>query len=330
MPCPPPAKAYLAVNQLILPDTHPIHRHTASPAAPFAHATHQPPRYGAAIPAPFLPLRNPSSPPRRPWIILPRMTSSPELQARYWDDLAEDYQSTTQISTHDFHYGPLLPGDSTLRLLPPRLAGLRCLDAGCGGGQNSIYLAQREAHCVCVDASRAQLAHAERCAAEHGVSLTTCRGPLEALPAAAAGPFDLVFSIYTLPFVRTPAQVVASLAERLARNGTLLLSTAHPLAHTEWVELPGEGMVALVSDYFHPPGETRPCAGSAVEARTYPVSEVAGWVTDAGLRIDSLLEPQALPAEHRNTPPYTSPAWATHRQRLRHVPVALIVRATRP
>ena len=41
-----------------------------------------------------------------------------EGSARYWDDLAEVYQKETRISTTDFHYGPLLPGDSTLQLLP--------------------------------------------------------------------------------------------------------------------------------------------------------------------------------------------------------------------
>ena len=41
-----------------------------------------------------------------------------EGSARYWDDLAEVYQKETRISTNDFHYGPLLPGDSTLQLLP--------------------------------------------------------------------------------------------------------------------------------------------------------------------------------------------------------------------
>ncbi|MBL7012580.1 MAG: hypothetical protein ISR85_06605, partial [Kiritimatiellales bacterium] len=38
--------------------------------------------------------------------------------ARYWNDIAELYQKETRISTSDFHYGPLLPGDSQLELLP--------------------------------------------------------------------------------------------------------------------------------------------------------------------------------------------------------------------
>ena len=34
----------------------------------------------------------------------------------YWDAAADLYQNQTRISCEDFHYGPLLPGDSDLRL----------------------------------------------------------------------------------------------------------------------------------------------------------------------------------------------------------------------
>ena len=67
-----------------------------------------------------------------------------ESSARYWDDLADLYQKETRISTDDFHYGPLLPGDSILGLLPP-VPQRSCLEIGCGAGQNSIFLAKQGA-----------------------------------------------------------------------------------------------------------------------------------------------------------------------------------------
>ena len=72
---------------------------------------------------------------------------------QYWEEIAAAYQTETVISTDDFHYGPLIAGDSTLKLLPETLEGLDCLEVGCGGAQNSIYLAKHGANCTAVDIS---------------------------------------------------------------------------------------------------------------------------------------------------------------------------------
>ena len=50
----------------------------------------------------------------------------------YWNTIADAYQQETHISTDDFHYGPLLPGDRELHLLPDVLEGLTCLEVGSG------------------------------------------------------------------------------------------------------------------------------------------------------------------------------------------------------
>ena len=55
---------------------------------------------------------------------------------QYWEEIAAEYQAETVISTDDFHYGPLIAGDSTLKLLPETLERLDCLEVGCGGAQN--------------------------------------------------------------------------------------------------------------------------------------------------------------------------------------------------
>ena len=101
--------------------------------------------------------------------------------ARYWDDLADLYQKETRISTHDFHYGPLLPGDSTLQLLPsfakasedkPTIGkNFQTLEIGCGAGQNSIFLAKQDAQCVAIDISEEQLAHGRKLAAKEKVEV---------------------------------------------------------------------------------------------------------------------------------------------------------------
>ena len=65
------------------------------------------------------------------------------MQRRYWDGLSARYQRVMEISTDDFHYGPQIPGESRLHLLPPLKSGMRALELGCGGGQNSVWLAKQ-------------------------------------------------------------------------------------------------------------------------------------------------------------------------------------------
>ena len=88
---------------------------------------------------------------------------------QYWEEIAEAYQAETVISTDDFHYGPLIAGDSELELLPKTLSGLDCLEIGCGGAQNSIYLAKHGANCTAVDISAKQLRFAKQLARQAGV-----------------------------------------------------------------------------------------------------------------------------------------------------------------
>ena len=80
--------------------------------------------------------------------------------------IATNYKVAINITTDDYHYGPLVPGDYTIGLLPANVEGLRCLEVGCGIGQNSIFLSSRGANCVATDISGGQLKHAEELAKE--------------------------------------------------------------------------------------------------------------------------------------------------------------------
>ena len=83
-----------------------------------------------------------------------------EPQRRYWNAIAADYRAITRIDGSDFHYGPLLPGERKLRLLPPLTPGMTALELGCGEGQNSLYLARLGLQCTALDISEAQLSYA--------------------------------------------------------------------------------------------------------------------------------------------------------------------------
>lgn len=255
-----------------------------------------------------------------------------ESSARYWNELAGEYQRETRISTEDFHYGPLLPGDSVLRLLPTigknTASVFQCLEIGCGAGQNSIFLAKQGAQCTAIDISEKQLEHGRRLAAAENVhvdfrcmsmdSLEDLQNPPRpaATPAqkeigssplhgrggrndvtSGAALFDLIHSTYALPFSADPKNVIANAAMRLKPNGVFLLTTGHPLYSGEWLEISACEDGLFLPDYFHPEADIRMARDDQTlnAAQPRPLSQVAEWIHDAGLIVERLLEPAPLP-----------------------------------
>ena len=111
-------------------------------------------------------------------------------QSRYWNCVAQQYQSCCRIALDDFHYGPLVPGESRLHLLPPSLKGLRCFEFGCGAGQNSIFLAGQGAQCVALDVAESQLACGRELASCQGVEVGFLQGAMEEVRPDELGRFD--------------------------------------------------------------------------------------------------------------------------------------------
>ena len=253
----------------------------------------------------------------------------------YWDAIASTYQRETVISCQDVHYGPLIPGDRDLGLLPAEVAGMRCLEVGCGAGQNSISLSRRGAQCTAVDISAVQLRAGLRLARKHHVHVGFVQADMQALPFCSRPIFDLVLSAYALPFAPDPARCIRAMAAVLRPGGALVLSTAHPVAAGEWLEVDGQPGIFLPS-YFRPPPDRRRSAHGQAVCRALPLSSVFAWLTAAGLHVDALREPRAL-SVHRYTPgqlrarvPYWSPAWLALADELRRVPVVAVFRATKP
>jgi len=263
-----------------------------------------------------------------------------EGSARYWDDLAEVYQKETRISTNDFHYGPLLPGDSQLNLLPARLRqgsgvartsdSIRCLEIGCGAGQNSVFLAKQGAQCIAIDVSEKQLERGRKLAEAENMKVDFQHVSMDAMD--DLGKFDLIHSTYALPFSSDPARVIADAAAMLKANGTFLLTTGHPLYAGEWLEVgDGEDGVFL-PDYFQPEADVRMALddGAISAAQYWPISQLSEWIHEAGLVIERILEPAPMPIpemseeEIAEKVPYESANWRALIDQLARVPVVVI------
>jgi SAM-dependent methyltransferase len=246
--------------------------------------------------------------------------------AAYWDALAREYFARVHISVRDFHYGPLLPGDRQLGLLPPGVDGLRCLELGCGGAQNSIHLARRGADCTALDASSAMLAGARRLAAKHRQGIIFAERDMRHL-SADLGTFDLIHSTFALCFLPAPEPVLAAAAALLRPGGMLLLSAPHPLWAGEWVTLDDAAEGLFLPDAFRPPDDVRRDRRGRIRSRHWPLSRWFAALTGAGLAVDRLLEPPPLPPSRHRRAPYWSEDWIAHYPRMRRIPVAVVFRA---
>jgi 2-polyprenyl-3-methyl-5-hydroxy-6-metoxy-1,4-benzoquinol methylase len=246
-------------------------------------------------------------------------------QAKYWDELADEYCSATIISTDDFHYGPLLPGDAELKLLPNQLNNLNCLEIGCGAAQNSIFLASQGANCTGIDISAELLKTAQLLASKNCVNIELHRMPMAEIVSLSPHKFDLIHSSYALPFSTDPSMVIANAAKLLTTGGQLIFSTVHPLFTGEWLELEGADGLFL-ENYFAPPPDCRfdDENNEIARSNSYPISKMCDWILSAGLTIERILEPRPS-----TNPPYYSVAWHELRAQMEKFPASIIFSARR-
>ncbi|MBA2541291.1 MAG: class I SAM-dependent methyltransferase [Deltaproteobacteria bacterium] len=194
-----------------------------------------------------------------------------------------------------------------VRRLLGDVSGKRVLDAGCGTGRHTVWLAQHGAQVTGVDPSAAMLARARAKTGElenatwPGVSFI--EGTFATLP---EGPFDVVLDALVLEHLPEVASPIAAMARVLVSGGRLVVSVYHPFfllkgvpphfAHADGVEYEMPAHVHLVSDYVR-----------AIRA--------------AGLELEELLEPivdDALVA--------VQPNFHKHRG----YPLAVIISARKP
>src|SRR4051812_46231048 len=101
------------------------------------------------------------------------------------------------------------------------LEGKSALDVGCGAGLLAEPLARLGAKVTGIDAAPEVIAVAREHAAARGLDIDYRVSAIEALE----GQFDLVTCMEVVEHVADPAAFLASLAQRLAPDGLLILST---------------------------------------------------------------------------------------------------------
>ena len=246
----------------------------------------------------------------------------------FWDETADEYQDITRISVNDFHYGPLLPGDSQVGALPKDLAGKVCLEIGAGAGQNSIYLASKGAICTVTDISGEQLRHGEQIAKDLDLNLKFERAGLDEISEGRFGQFDFIHTTWAMPFATDQQTVIENCAKMLKPGGTLHITTGHPIFCGEWIELDDYEAGMFVTDYFQPPREVRFTKDEENFIRTqqFPISTYVNWILGSGLQLEKMLELKPIELETlsekevQKATPYDSEVWRDMYEQIKKVP----------
>jgi 2-polyprenyl-6-hydroxyphenyl methylase / 3-demethylubiquinone-9 3-methyltransferase len=110
------------------------------------------------------------------------------------------------------------------------LEGKRALDVGCGAGLLAEPLARLGAQVTAVDAAHELVKAARAHAAAQDLAIDYRAGGVEDVD----GEFDLVTAMEVIEHVADPAAFIATLAQRLAPGGLLILSTPN---RTAWARL---------------------------------------------------------------------------------------------
>jgi SAM-dependent methyltransferase len=156
--------------------------------------------------------------------------------------------------------------------LPPGIA----VDAACGTGRHSGWLAGRGHRVIGVDTSPDMLAHARKRVPDGDFR----EGPLEALP-VPDGEADVVVCALALSHVADLSPVFAEFARVLRPGGHLVVSDISQ----EWIGIGSVPRVRLA--------DGRP---ALITAHRHRASDVLGAALPAGLRVLSCAEPRQGPA----------------------------------
>ena len=119
------------------------------------------------------------------------------------------------------------------------LDGKTALDVGCGAGLLAEPLARLGARVVGIDASPEVISVAREHSAATGLEIDYRAGDIQQL----GGEFDLITCMEVIEHVADPAAFIRALANRLAANGLLIMSTPNATGLSKFLMITiGEGL----------------------------------------------------------------------------------------
>jgi SAM-dependent methyltransferase/ADP-ribose pyrophosphatase YjhB (NUDIX family) len=241
-----------------------------------------------------------------------------------WNTIARAYQERYKLPTDRLVYAPRCAGEDELQLIGD-VSGLRVIVLGCGGGQDCIVLAKQGAQVVGIDLSDKQIEYGRRLAEREGVLVTLLQGSVEELKDIGDESQDLALSLHALNYVERVDRAFAEAYRVLRPGAPFVFSVHHPFDAC----LADEPPYGVAKGYWQRELDWQwefPEASASARLRSWyrPVSEWFSLLTDAGFRVERLLEPP--PTEEAYSP------WdrGYSLEKMRLVPANLIIKAVKP
>lgn len=244
-----------------------------------------------------------------------------EKNREMWNKAAKNYDDQTFISETDVHYGPLLPGESKLKLLPD-LNEKQVLDLGCGTGNNLMALKNTGAKSgIGIDFCEEQIQRAKE-----KLSL-----PFELIVGDITNPdfiknekFDVVISVFVISFIKDIDKFFYIIEQNLKPGGCVVVSTDHPNRKLSGSLISKDNNSRL--RYWNISNQT------SVPYFHYLHSniELSNAIKNAGLVLDQIIEPKVLSLEKIKDAPYRSKYYIDRYKELSQEPYTIIFKAHKP
>ena len=241
-----------------------------------------------------------------------------------WNAIAKAYQESKQLPTDRLVFAPRCPGEEDLGLVGD-VSGLHAIVLGCGGGQDCIVLAKQGAEVIGIDLSDKQIEYGRRLADEEGVMVTLLQGNVEELKGIEDESQDIALSLHALNYVKRADRALTEAFRVLRPDSPLVFSVHHPFDACLDDRPPygvTRGYWEAELDWHWDFSKARVVARMRSWYR--PVSEWFSLLTDAGFRVERLLEP---PPTEEDQSPWDS---GYRLEKMRLVPANLIIRAVKP
>lgn len=255
--------------------------------------------------------------------------------ARHWNGNAERWAA--EIRAGEDRYREVFLEPSFLSFLGD-ISGVRLLDAACGEGTSSRFMARQGARVTGVDLSSGMLQQALAEERRTPLGIRYAEGSLCDLAAYQAGEFDLVVSWMAMMDVSCYQEAMQEFFRVLRPGGRFCFNVKHPCSFTPGMaivrdERRGRPMLAM-ADYFHsePWTERWAFSGSQSERRKEKTFSVLRFPRTLSGYLNGLVEAGFL--IERAAEPRPDEAMCQLLPRLRfwrqHAPLYLFLDARRP
>lgn len=204
---------------------------------------------------------------------------------KWWDDNAEDYQKYWGLPI-DVFYGPEGSTEKELRLMG-NVFEKNILEIGCGGAQNSIYLAKKGANLTGIDISKVQLNHAKNLAKDNDVKINFYQGDIIDLHKIKSESQDIVFSCWALHYVSDLSRCFGETYRVLKEKGNFIFSLDHPF----WRRLDKKDL-RIKKSYFETGRYEEKYKKGKFVAYDHTIEEITNSLIETGFNLEKILEPK--------------------------------------